>query len=130
MDVSLSTATVSAFENTKKSMNLHYHPIVLFNNSCPLLQSHLNNISWEIQTDLIGNHMFNVELSCDSPFEIKNNRNHIEFNLTKNNVPFQHDPFECKLIFKATLEINHESPIYIEKIFWGVVKTKWEKGLN
>jgi len=130
MDIALSTATVNSFENTKSSMNLHYHPIVLFNNSWPFHYSHLKNITWEIQAESIGNHMFNIELSCDSPFEIKNDRNYMEFHLTKNNVPFQHDPYECKIIFKATLETDHNSPLNIKQIFWGVVKTKWTKGLK
>lgn len=129
MELSLSTATVNAYENTHKSMNLHFSPIVLFENSWPFPASHLKNISWVIDAISIGRHVFYVEQSCDSPFEIKNNRNYIEFYLTKENVPFKHDPYECLIIFKATLDSPHASPFDIEQKFWGVVNPQWSKGL-
>ena len=130
MEISLSTATINAYENTKKSMNLHFRPIVLFSNSWPFHASDLKNIIWEIYADSIGKHIFSIENSCDSPFEVKNDRSYIEFHLTKDNVPFQYDSCECRITFKATLDSPHASPIDIEKQFWGVVNPKWSKGLR
>lgn len=84
----------------------------------------------EISTDRIGTHVFNYEISVDSPFEIQNNRNYIEFKLNKINVPFQHDDYECQITFNAVLDSPHTSPIKIEHTVWGVVKTIWSTGIQ
>ncbi len=129
LEIHLSTATINAHENRTKSMNLHFHPVVLFKNSWPFPTSHLKNISWEVSSEEIGTHFFDVELS-DPPFEINNAKNYINFHLTKKNVLFRHDDYECQITFRATLDSPHATPVKIEHTFWGIVKTKWSKGLK
>jgi len=111
-------------------MNLYFHPIVMFENSWPFPISHLKDINWKIATDKIGTHALNYEISVDSPFEVQNNRNYIEFELNKMNVPFQHDDYECQITFSAVLNSPHASPIKIEHTVLGVVKTIWSKGIQ
>ena len=131
MNVHLSTATIKSHENRSHKMNLSFNPIVFFENSWPFPNSHLKEIFWEVRSEHIGIHSLNVELSVDSPFEIKDNRNRncIEFHLTKKNVPFQYDDYECEIIFQAVIDSPHTSPVKIESSFIGVVKTVWSKGL-
>lgn len=129
MNVHLSTATIKSHENRSQKMNLSFNPIVFFENSWPFPNSHLKDIFWEVRSEHIGTHSLNVELSVDSPFEIKDNRNCIEFHLTKRDVPFQHDDYECEIIFQAVIDSPHTSPVKIESSFIGVVKTVWSKGL-
>ncbi len=111
-------------------MNLHFNPIVMFEDSWPFPLTDLNNVKWTISANEIGIHIFDVKISVDSPFEIQNNRNYIEFELNKMNVPFQHDDYECQITFSAVLDSPHASPIKIEHTVWGVVKTIWSKGLQ
>jgi len=130
LNIHFSTATVHSHENIQKMMNLHFHPIVMFENSWPFPISHLKDINWKIATDKIGTHALNYEISVDSPFEVQNNRNYIEFELNKMNVPFQHDDYECQITFSAVLNSPHASPIKIEHTVLGVVKTIWSKGIQ
>ena len=130
MEIHLSTATVLSYENRRKSMNLHFHPVVLFSNSWPFPHSHLQNVVWEVSSEKIGNHALEIEMSGDSPFEVVNDRNYIEFHLIKKNVPFQYKDYPCQILFKAMLDSPHTSPIKIERVFWGVTQTKWSKGLR
>jgi hypothetical protein len=130
MNIHLSTATVHSHGNRQKSMNLHFNPIVMFEDSWPFPLTDLNNVKWTISANEIGIHIFDVKISVDSPFEIQNNRNYIEFELNKMNVPFQHDDYECQITFSAVLDSPHASPIKIEHTVWGVVKTIWSKGLQ
>lgn len=110
-------------------MNLHFRPTVMFENSWPFPTSYLKNIRWEIHADPIGSLAFDVEYCVDSPFEIQNDKNFIEFDLTRKNVLFQHDDYECKIIFSALFDYSHSS-FEINEIFWGMVKTRWSKGLR
>ena len=111
-------------------MNLSYHPIVIFENSWPFPVEHLKNIQWRIEADKIGSYTFEVTISSDSPFEVENNKNYIEFHLIKKCVQFQHDDYPCKLTFSATLDSPHSPSIEINEVFCGVVKTIWSKGLQ
>lgn len=111
-------------------MNLSFHPIVMFERSWPFPHDHLKSIKWAVEADQIGFHPFEVEMSADSPFEIENDRNYIEFHLTKNNVDFQYDDYPCRIVFSAILDSPHTSPVEIEETFLGIVKTTWSKGLK
>ena len=130
MRIHLSTATVTSHENRRQSMNLHLNPVVLFEDSWPFPKDHLKDISWSIAADPIGRHYFEFTTGCDSPFEMENDRNYIEFFLSKNNVPFQYDDYPCQIFFSATLDSPHSSPIEIDRRFFGVVKTVWSRGLR
>jgi hypothetical protein len=130
INIYFSTATVQSYENRQKMMNLHYTPIVMFENSWPFSISDLRDVNWKISANEIGTHTFNFVTSVDSPFEIQNDRNYIEFELKKINVPFQYDDYECQITFSAILYSFDESPIKIEHTVWGVVKTIWSKGLQ
>lgn len=130
MNIHFSTATVHAYENSQKMMNLHCSLIVMFENSRTFSISDLKNVSWKIFANEIGIHTFNFITNVDSPFEIQNDRNYIEFKLEKINVAFQHDDYECQITFSAMLYSFDESPIKIEHTVWGVVKTIWSKGLQ
>ena len=130
MKIHLSTATVRAYENTKKSMNLHFNPIIIFEDSWPFPIDHLKNVRWEILAEPIGAHTFDVVISVYSPFEVENEKNFVEFHLSKTNIPFQYDDYHCHIIFRATLDSPHTSPYDIKQNFWGVVKTIWSKGLE
>ena len=129
MKIHLSTATVRAYENTKKSMNLHFNPIIMFEGSWPFPIGHLKNVNWEILAEPIGAHTFDVAISVYSPFEVENDKNFVEFHLSKTNIPFQHDDYHCQIIFRAILVSPHTNPYDIKQNFWGVVKTIWSKGL-
>ena len=87
-------------------------------------------VKWSVEAEQIGSHSFEVAVSVDSPFEIENDRNSIEFHLTKKYVDFQYDDYPCRILFSAILDSPHTSPIEINEIFWGVVKTTWSKGLQ
>ena len=128
MRVHLSTATVMSYENRRQSMNLHLNPVVLFEDSRPFPIGHLKDISWSIEADPIGRHDFEFTTSCDSPFEVENDRNYIEFFLSKKSVPFQYDDCPCQIIFLAILDSPHSGPIEIDRRFFGVVKTVWSRG--
>lgn len=111
-------------------MNLHFHPIVLFEEAWPFPVSHLKDVVWQINAEPIGLLVFSVDISSDSPFEVQNDKNYIEFHLSKQNVLFQHDDYPCEIIFSTTLDSPHSSPVQINCSFWGVVKTVWSKGLQ
>ncbi len=111
-------------------MNLNFHTIAIFENSWPFPLDRLRNIEWELSADQIGSHSFEVSISSDSPFEIENDRNYIEFHLSKKDVPFQHDDYPCQITFSATLESPHSSPVQIKEVFCGIVKTIWSQGLR
>jgi hypothetical protein len=111
-------------------MNLSFRPVVMFEQSWPFPLDHLKHIKWVVEAEQIGSHSFEVERSLDSPFEIENDRNYMEFHLTKKDVSFQYDDYPCRIIFRAVLDSPHTSPIEIEEVFWGVVKTIWSKGLQ
>jgi hypothetical protein len=130
LNIHLSLATIKSYENRSKLMNLRFNPIVFFENTWPFPISHLKDICWEIHSEQIGLQSFDVELSVDSPFEVKDNCNYIEFHLTKKNVSFQYDDYKCQIVFRAVLDSPHTLPIKIESTFFGVVKTVWSKGLN
>ena len=130
MEIHLSTATIRAVENRRRSMNLHFNPIVLFANSWPFPSNHLQNICWSVSAEPIGTHIFEFCNSEYSPLLIQENKNYMEFHLRKNNVPFQYNNFECQITFSAIMNSPHSSPIKIEHVFWGIVKAIWSKGLN
>lgn len=130
MRVHLSTATVTSHENRRQSMNLHFNPVVLFEDSWPFPIDHLKDISWSIEAEPIGRHDFEFATGCDSPFEVENDRNYIEFFLSKKSVPFQYDDYPCQILFSATLDSPHSGPIEIDRRFFGVVKTVWSRGLR
>jgi len=130
LKVHLSTATINAHENQDRSMNLNFHPVVVFENSWPFPLSDLKEIKWSISSKKIGLHLFEMSVSTDSPFEIEKDRNYIEFHLTKRAIPFQHDDYSCEIFFSAVLDSAHASPIQIKEVFLGVVKTTWSKGLQ
>jgi hypothetical protein len=130
LKIHLSTATINSHENRNKSMNLNFHPVVMFENSWPFPLDHLRDIKWSVEAEQVGSHSFEVTVSVDSPFEIENDRNYIEFHLTKKGVYFQHDDYPCRILFSAILDCPHTSPIEINEVFWGVVKTTWSKGLQ
>ena len=109
-------------------MNLHFHPIVMFEKSWPFPTSHLRDIRWKIYADSIGSYEFDIELEADSPFDVKGDRNCIKFHLKRMCVPFQHDDYECNIVFSATLDSPQTRPVEIEQAFWGVVKTIWSIG--
>lgn len=111
-------------------MNLHFNPIVMFEDSWPFPLTYLRNVTWTISANEIGIHNFDVEISVDSPFEIQSDKNYIEFALKKMNAPFQYDDYECKITFSASLDSPDAFPIEIEHTVWGVVKTIWSKGLH
>ncbi|QGX40161.1 hypothetical protein [Permianibacter aggregans] len=111
-------------------MNLSFNPIVIFTSSWPFPISHLKNIKWGIESEKIGSHSFEIEISVDSPFDIKEHGNYVEFHLMKKGVKFQHDDYPCNLIFSAVLDSPHDSPIEIDKVFPGVVKAIWSKGVQ
>ena len=129
MNIHLSTATVFAYENTQKSMNLHFHPIVMFEKECIFERKHLKNVSWKISADAIGTHIFD-EIGVYYPFEAQNGKNYIKFELKKMYLPFQHDDYECQITFTATLDLPYSFPVEIEYNFWGVVITTWSRGLQ
>ncbi|OOF26359.1 hypothetical protein BZJ19_04285 [Salinivibrio proteolyticus] len=130
MRVHLSTATVTSYENRRQSMNLHFNPVVLFEDSRPFPIDHLRNISWSIEADPIGRHDFELTTGYDSPFELENDRNYIEFFLSREGVPFQYDDYPCQILFSAILDSPHSGPIEIDCRFFGVVKTVWSRGLR
>ena len=111
MNVHLSTATIKSHENRSQKMNLSFNPIVFFENSWPFPNSHLKDIFWEVRSEHIGTHSLSVELNVDSPFEIKDNRNCIEFHLTKKMSLFNMMTMNAKLSFRRLLilRINHQS---------------------
>lgn len=129
MKVHLSTTTVFAHENRNRAMNLHYHPIAMIESSIPLLSSHLRDITWSIVAEPIGSHSFDID-GYFSPFEEENGKSYIEFDLSKPNISFQHDPYPCEIVFKATIDSPLSSPVELELAAWGVVKVKWSKGLR
>ncbi len=130
MIIHLSTATVTSHENRRQSMNLHFNPVVLFEDSWPFPIEHLRDISWSIVAEPIGRHHFEFTTSCDSPFEVENDRNYIEFFLSKKNVPFRYDGYPCQILFSATLDSPHAGPIEIDRRFFGVVKTVCSRRLR
>ena len=130
MRVHVSTSTVYAYENTRKSMNLHYKPIMFFEDSRPFHIEFLKEIEWKIETSFIENIKFDVIMGIDSPFKIRQDRNYIDFYLSVKDVPFQYDPYECHLYFNALLAENHSPTQVIRHSSWGVVKTIWHKGLR
>jgi len=79
MQVHVSSTTVKSYGNKKKKMNLHYSPIVFFEDFWPFPTSHIKEMSWEIYSKNIGTHKFDVSWRSDSPFKERNDRNYIEF---------------------------------------------------
>ena len=130
MKILLSTLTVQSYENKKRLMNLHYKPIVFFKDCCPFSHRALNNIRWAIHSEKIGKHDFEIAVHCDSPFKIRDDRSYMQFDLSVRNVPFQYDLYECKLFFSAVLDSPFMNKQEIDFVSWGVVNTRWSKGLN
>ncbi|MCH1923309.1 hypothetical protein L9G74_03050 [Shewanella sp. C32] len=128
MTVHISTATVFAYENRNNKMNLHFNPMVNFEGCWKFPSGYLENVRWEIKSDVFGNHMFDCAISGSSLLESALNGNVLEFHLTVKDVPFAYDNSACWIKFTATLN----SHVYREfhKEFWGVVKTRWSKGLR
>lgn len=125
MEVHLSTATIRAYRNNRGSMNLHFHPIVLFENVPPFSVSSLENLVWEISAEPIGLLNFSVEVDADSPLPLESGRNYIKFHLSRSDVSFQHDNYPCEIRFSAILDQPHASSIEIDRRFWGLVKAIW-----
>jgi len=123
----ISTATVFAYENRNKRMNLHFNPIVNFENFWEFPSSALEYVRWEIFSDVFGSHIFDCEISPSSLIHSTLNGNILEFHLKVIDVPFTYDNSACKLKFSATLN-SHEC-CEIQQEFWGVVKTRWSVGL-
>jgi hypothetical protein len=130
LNIHLSTATIKAYENRQKMMNLHFCPIVMLEGSESFTLADLKNIKWTISAIEIGTHTFDIEISVNSPFETQSDKNYVEFKLKKMNVPFRYDDYECQITFSAVLNSLHESPIKIEHTAWGVVKTIWSIGIQ
>lgn len=130
MRVHLSTATVMSYENRRQSMNLHFNPVVLFEDSWPFPVDHLKDISWSIEAEPVGKLDFEFTTGCGSPFEAQTDRNYIEFFLSKKNAPFQYDDYPCQILFSVILDSPHSGPIEIDHRFFGVVKTVWSRGLR
>jgi hypothetical protein len=130
LKIHLSTATIIAYENRQKLMNLHFHPIVFFENAWKFHNYQLKNLEWQVRAEPIGSHRFAVEISSHSPFNRKNNENYIEFHLSKMNVPFHHDNYPCEMRFTATLDSSNASSSLVDCSFWGIVKTVWSHGLQ
>jgi hypothetical protein len=129
MTIHLSTATVFAHENRNRAMNLHYHPIVMFEGNDPYISSHLENIVWTIHADPIGKNVFR-DNGRFSPFDPENGLSFLEFDLSKSDVAFQHDDYPCKITFSATVDSPLSSPMDIKHEVYGIVRIKWSKGLQ
>jgi hypothetical protein len=128
MTVHFSTATVFAYENRNKKMNLHFNPIVNFEDCWDFPSGFLQNVRWEIESDVFGEHVFECEISGSSLIDSTMQGNVLEFHLKIKNVPFVYDNSACKLKFSAVLN----SHVYREfrEEFWGIVKTRWSEGLR
>ncbi|CAG23126.1 hypothetical protein [Photobacterium profundum] len=128
MTVHISTATVFAHENQNNLMNLHFNPMVYFDDCWEFPAGYLDKIKWVIESEIYGNHEFTSEISGSSLIESAQKGNVLEFHLVIKNVPFQYENSACKLKFTAVLN-SHEHREFDEE-FWGVVKTRWSKGLQ
>lgn len=127
MVVHISTATVFAHENRNKRMNLHFNPMVNFESFWEFPSSALEQVRWEILSDVFGNHIFDCEISSSSLIDSTLNGNVLEFHLKVIDVPFAYDNSACKLKFSAIL--NSHEHCEFQQEFWGVVKTRWSVGL-
>jgi hypothetical protein len=130
MKISTSTSTVRAYENRKRKMNLHYDPVLFFEDSWPFPIENLQNKIWTIESEMLGRLQFDVTTEVDSPFEVRTDRNYVSFSLTLSDVPFQPDPYECKLSFNAQLVTGHSQIQEMQFSTWGIVKTIWRNGLR
>ncbi|WP_072681511.1 hypothetical protein [Arcobacter sp. LA11] len=129
MKIHLSSATIQSYENKNKSMDLFYNPIVIFENTKPFLIEQLKNINWSIQSDKIGSHDFDIQIVQKPSLEDTEDRNFIEFRLSKKDIPFIYDNYSCKITFKAIIELLDKTNMQIKHEALGIVKTKWSKGL-
>ena len=111
-------------------MNLHFHPVVLFENCWPFPTDDLKDMRWSIDAEPIGRHDFDIAISCNSPFKVVGDRNYLEFSLSKEAVPFQYDDYPCQIFFSATLDSPHFGATEIDCRFFGVVKSIWSRGLR
>ena len=96
---------------------MHFNPIVKFEGFWPFPISHLKNVHWQILAEPIGAYTFDVVTSVDSPLDIENDSNFVEFHLSKTNVPFQYDDYHCQIIFRATLDSPHTCPYDLDQSF-------------
>lgn len=115
MKIHLSTATISSYENRNKSMSLIFHPVVMFENSWPFPLDHLKDMRWSVEAEQIGSRSFEITVSVDSPFDIENDRNYIEFHLVTKCVKFQYGEYPCRILFGAKLDCPHASLIKIKE---------------
>lgn len=130
MEIYLSTATLTSYENRRSSMNLHFNPIVHFKGLWQFPVEYLKDISWEITSKESGVITFEeMEIGVDSPLSIEDGSAFMQFSLKKKGIPFVYDDYSCEIIFKGVLEFPHGRTPF-EKVFWGVIKTVWSEGLR
>ena len=129
MKIHLSSATVQSYENKNKSMDLFYNPIIIFETSNSFTIEQLRNIKFNIQSEKINSHDFDVQIIQKPSLEDTEDKVFIEFRLSKKDVPFEYDNYSCKICFTTTLEFFDKEDIQIEHEVLGIVKTKWSKGL-
>ncbi len=129
MKIHFSSATIQSYENKNKSMDLFYNPIIIFENTEPFLIEQLKDINFNIESEKIGSHDFDIQIIQKPALEDTEDRIFIEFRLSKKDVSFEYDNYSLKLTFTASLEFLDKSSIEIKDDFLAIVKTKWSKGL-
>ena len=134
MNIYFSSATVQSYENHTQSMDLFYSPILIFDgidfasiesmdNIVFTIES-MDNIVFTIESQTIGNHQFDIQQISKATIQDSDTRCYLEFKLSKKEVKFSHDNYDCILRFRAILQGQS-----IEHSTLGIVKTKWKKGL-
>ena len=124
MNIYFSSATVQSYENHTQSMDLFYSPILIFDGIDFSSIESMDNIVFTIESQTIGNHQFDIQQISKATIQDSDTRCYLEFKLSKKEVKFSHDNYDCILRFRAILQGQS-----IEHSTLGIVKTKWKKGL-
>lgn len=124
MNIYFSSATVQSYENHTQSMDLFYSPILIFDGIDFASIESIDNIVFTIESQTIGNHQFDIQQISKATIQDSDTRCYLEFKLSKKEVKFSHDNYDCILRFRAILQGQS-----IEHSTLGIVKTKWKKGL-
>ena len=124
MNIYFSSATVQSYENHTQSMDLFYSPILIFDGIDFASIESMDNIVFTIESQTIGTHQFDIQQISKATIQDSDTRCYLEFKLSKKEVKFSHDNYDCILRFRAILQGQS-----IEHSTLGIVKTKWKKGL-
>lgn len=129
MKIYFSSATIQAYENKDKAMDIFFNPIMIFEGYPEFSLEQLKDIKWKIESEKIGTHEFSIQMIQHPSIENTEKENFIEFRLSKKDVLFIYDNYSCKITFEASIEYLDKEDVKLYSETLAIVKTKWSKGL-